>query len=554
MRRRALRAFLVAVLAAVVYGLAAAFGGFEYAAVGAPSASAQYQYGNDTAVVGLQGDPQCLNMLRTPCGGNSWWTAGVAVAGAHRVSPGLSFEPVLVDHVDVQRPTRTRPFALTYHIKPEAVWSDGTPVSAQDFIFTRDVILDPANEIADRYGYDRIEEAVAIDGKTVRFVFGEPYAGWKTLFPAVLPKHVLEGHDFDQVWNTEIADPDTHEPIGSGPFLVTSWVPGWLTMKRNPLWWGPHAPALDAIVFRFLSTPAAQAQAIKDGEVDLIHGNMNPDFAGLLAHPGIVTESNPGAAREHLDFNLAAAGMPLLQHQWFRRAFAYALDRQGLVTQQYGTTNPGLPVLQNLLYITQQPEYEQHFHLYSYSPSRVASLMRRNGCVLGGDGIWSCGGVRARIEFATTTGNPRRAEAQDQIQAKALAAGFELVDDNSPGGVLFGTRLPAGDYELVMFAWANVPDPYAEVTIYGCGGVSNFKAYCSQRVTTNLTKADAELDPRRRASLVNGADKLLAMDAPSIPLYQIATFLGYRTALHGPSDNISPIDGPTWNVEDWSKS
>lgn len=150
-----------------------------------------------TAVIGADQEPACLNVLHGACN-TAWasWTAGIALPGAYRVTPSLSYEPVLVERVDV----RAAPFALTYHIEPKAVWSDGVPVSADDFIFTRDVIVDPANDVVTRTGYELIERAVKLDTKTVRFEFSRPFVAWKQLFPSVLPKHVLTGTDFDQVW------------------------------------------------------------------------------------------------------------------------------------------------------------------------------------------------------------------------------------------------------------------------------------------------------------------------------------------------------------------
>ena len=69
-------------------------------------------------------------------------------------------------------------------------------------------------------------QADRVDAKTFRLHFSPPYPNWRSLFPFVHPKHVLSGHDFDQVLLDEIADPVTHEPIGSGPFLVTGWPRG----------------------------------------------------------------------------------------------------------------------------------------------------------------------------------------------------------------------------------------------------------------------------------------------------------------------------------------
>jgi peptide/nickel transport system substrate-binding protein len=176
--------------------------------------------------------------------------------------------------------------------------------------------------------------------------------------------------------------------------------------------------------------------------------------------------------------------------------------------------------------------------------------MQAHGCATGPDGIWVCGGVRASIKFATTTGNQLRALTQQAIQDQARAAGIELIADNSSAGVLFGTRLPTRDYELVMFTWVKGVDPGHAIDLYGCDGSQNHLAYCSATVTELLTRAETEVDPIGRAGLLNEADALLADDVPSLPLFVRPAFLTYRTTLHGPRNNASEA-GPTWNVEEW---
>ena len=131
------------------------------------------------------------------------WITATALAGAFRVLPDSSFEPVVVDGVDVE----TAPFRLTYHIKEQAVWSDAAPLTSADFAFTLDTILNPDNSIASRAGYALVTQADEIDAKTFRLTFSAPYPDWRSLFPVVLPEHILSGHDFDQVLQDEIADP-----------------------------------------------------------------------------------------------------------------------------------------------------------------------------------------------------------------------------------------------------------------------------------------------------------------------------------------------------------
>ena len=188
------------------------------------------------------------------------------------------------------------------------------------------------------------------------------------------------------------------------------------------------------------------------------------------------------------------------------------------------------------------------FEPYRFDPDQVARIMRRHGCELAPDGFWSCGGKRASIRFATTTGNVRRQLIQDRLVLQARAAGIELERDNSPSEVLFGTRLPAGDFDLVMFAWLQDGDPLGLGGLYGCDGAQNHMDYCSRRVTQLFEAVEVEVS--RPAALAHRADAILADDAPSIPFFQHPLVLANDTTLQGLANNAGP-QGLTWNVEEW---
>jgi peptide/nickel transport system substrate-binding protein len=209
---------------------------------------------------------------------------------------------------------------------------------------------------------------------------------------------------------------------------------------------------------------------------------------------------------------------------------------------------PNVVPLESLVHLSQQQEYKPVFSRYRYDASRVARLMRENRCTLAPDGIWSCNGTRASIRFATTSGNARREFIQDELRERARAAGIQLVSDNSPSAVLVNTRLPAGDYELTMFAWLRTADAFGLAGIYGCDGAQNWMGYCSPRVTRLLEAAEA--DGNRPAPQLHRADAILVDDVPTIPYYQHPLFLASRTTLAGLASNAGP-QGLLWNVEDW---
>ena len=132
------------------------------------------------------------------------------------VGPDFTYEESLVSRVDF---TRRRPFTLTYHIHPAARWSDGVPVTAQDFIFTlRAIRRHGTPELRDLHA--PVRSARAVDRKTVRVVLRPRSASWRDFFGNILPSHALRGSDLTQVWSDRIDDPRTGRPIGSGPFLV----------------------------------------------------------------------------------------------------------------------------------------------------------------------------------------------------------------------------------------------------------------------------------------------------------------------------------------------
>jgi peptide/nickel transport system substrate-binding protein len=493
-----------------------------------------------TIVVGQDQEPASLNSYVSL--GATRATNNVTspvLSGMYRVRPDYSYEPVLVDHVRVE----TKPFALTYHLKSEAEWSDGVPVSADDVLFTLNAIRNPTNDIVSRAGYELIDEATKLDSKTVRLVFSEPYAAWKTLFPQVFPKHVIAGEDFDIAFLDSI-------PVASGPFRFLSWQRGTqIVLIRNEGWWGAHDAYLDRAVFRFIPSTESLIQALRYGEVQVVEPQAQVYLAELYDAPGIAFEWKPGSFIEHVDFNVDSTAMPLLGEAWFREAVGYALNRQWAVTEAYDFLAPGIEPLGSLTYLIQQSEYKAHFGRYGYDPDRVAKLMKKHGCVRGSDSVWSCGGIRASIRFATTSGNALRELMQERLRAQAAVAGVELIPENSPPSVLFGTRLPAGDYEMVMFTWLREGDPSGLRAAYGCGGPSNFMAYCSEKVTELLEAADRETTEGARAALVNRADAILADDLPSIPLFQRPAFVARATQLVGPT--TAAPQSLTWNIEEW---
>ena len=106
--------------------------------------------------------------------------------------------------------------------------------------------MNPKNNVVTRNGYDKITAFNVVSPTEFQMVFKQVFAPFRELWAgastAVLPKHVLEGQNFNKVWNKCICDPKTGKPIGSGPMLVESFTPDQqVTLVPNPNYWGKKA-------------------------------------------------------------------------------------------------------------------------------------------------------------------------------------------------------------------------------------------------------------------------------------------------------------------------
>ena len=167
----------------------------------------------------------CLNPLLDACSPRELTHSGLplpliqTLEGDYRIGPDLAYRPDLVASVTW---TKRPPWRLTYHIRPNARWSDGVQVTSSDFVFTFNAFLNTLKLLSDD-PVRAVRRVRAIDAKTFRVTLRSRSAQWRYTFYIVLPKHALAGADLSSIWKDTIDVPKTGDPIGSGPFLVKSF-------------------------------------------------------------------------------------------------------------------------------------------------------------------------------------------------------------------------------------------------------------------------------------------------------------------------------------------
>jgi peptide/nickel transport system substrate-binding protein len=486
------------------------------------------------------GEPTCFNPLVQAChlGVVQFpvHITSLVLWGAFEIGPDFTWRPRLVSHVTVRR----QPFTLTYHIRPQARWSDGAPVTARDFVFTHQSVV--RHLPPDSHGaHADVLRVVPRGPKTVDVLMRRQVAHWRYLFGRILPRHVLAGEDLGAVWRNGIDDPKTGRPIGSGPFLLSRWERGrQITLTRNPRYWDRRAH-IERLVFRFTSGGrSGQIPHLLAGSVDFVDAPSSADeLATLRRNPRVRVAVGRDAAYDHLLIRLGPGGHPALRIKAVRRALAHAIDREALTRALFPGFGRHLQQPQDsVMFLANSPHYRPSWNGYRHGagagPREARRLLESAGCRRGPDGIYACAGNKLSFRLATTTNLSFRHQTVSIIQAQLGRIGIEIIPSFYSDLALFNRLLPTGDFDLLLFAWGLGPEPgTGELRVWGCNGERNHMGYCNRQVTRNLEQAQRILDRRRQARVVNLADAQIARDVPALPLYQWRFMLAYKRELRG---------------------
>ncbi|MDP9429061.1 MAG: ABC transporter family substrate-binding protein [Actinomycetota bacterium] len=464
----------------------------------------------------------------------------------------------------------------TYTISPDAVWSDGTPITGDHFEFTwrANRSGDPAEggcaAVLSTTGYDQIEsiESEGEDKKTVTVTYATPYADWQSLFENLLPAHLMDNSDPAAVCETITAGWSMGEglpgDVSGGPWQLKKEnidVGGQIVvLTPNPEWWG-EGPNLDQLIIQNIGNdPTTAVQGLESGEIGVIYPQPQLDLVDQVQglEPNVTSEINFGLSFEHLDFNTQD---PHLADPNVRKAFAMALDREEVVDQTVAQFSDEAQVLNNRIWLSNQPEYQDTApeEVKAQNTDQAKQLLEQSGYTLGPDGVYTHpqrGRLAIRID--TTANNPLRQTTIEVMIPQLKEAGIEATFNANPdifAGAEKPTSLEAGGFQAALFAWVGNPFVSSAQSIYQTPQGGNVQQNYSRIGRPDIDALFAELatepDRKRQAELGNEIDALLWDQMATIPLYQKPTFIAHQSSIEGVQVNPTEA-GPLWNSETWS--
>jgi len=424
----------------------------------------------------------------------------------------------------------------TFKLRHDLKWSDGAPLTANDFAWTFLQASKPDN----RYPYlDTFKDIVAYQAKddyTLTVELKTALCTGLTIADAVtpLPKHIWSNYSWsDPARNPEIMNPT----VVSGPYKLKEWKPGdHATFVRNDLYYR-GAPNFDSETVRIVGNPTAQFQMLKSGEVDAAPVGI-PDYAEAKKSDLLnLYEWDPEMPEwDFIGFDLRRQ---FLSDVEARRALSYAMPRQTIADQIYR----GLAKPMYSAYAPTSWVYNPDVPRYDYNIDTAKATLQKAGYKLDAQGklLDKAGKPVPKLKILFNSTNKRR----EQVATTAQAEFKKLGIDSDVVGMEFEAYLDyikkdPFDYDLFVLGWRTTLDPYFSYQVWSEANIPAFNpgAYINRQVETLYEQSNhPPCDANSRKNIFQQIQRIVSNDAPYV-------FLVYHTGYAFVNKRVVP-NAPT---------
>jgi peptide/nickel transport system substrate-binding protein len=474
--------------------------------------------------------------------------------------------------------------SITWKLKPGLKWSDGSPVTADDVVFTWQYVSDPKTASSDSQIADGVVSVEAKDPSTVLVTFKDPNPWPYQIFVSYLG-NIIQKKQFQDFMGEKSKDaPGNLAPIGTGPYKVADFKPGdVVTYTINDNYRDPDKPFFKDVQIKGGGDATSAARAVfQTGDVDYAWNlQVESQVLNQLMQGGkgdLVTAPSPNVERLLINFadpntdEGGARAEPDTKHPFFsdlnvRKAFAMAVDRKSIADQLYGPagvstcnmiTSPANLVSKNT----------DSMDVCKYDIAAANQLLDQAGWAKGSDGIRAKDGVKMHVVFQTTV-NPLRQKEQAIVKSGWEQLGVDVELKSVDAAVFFSSD--AGNPDTASHFYTDVemytngaqfPDMTQYMALWTTAQIAskanswhgnNYHRWSNADYDTMYSQLQTETDQAKRTDLIIKMNDLLVSQVVVIPL----------VARTQPTDGVSkqikgdipnPWDSVLWNIADWTKT
>ena len=484
----------------------------------------------------------------------------------------------------------------TFAMKPGLKWSDGQPLTADDVMFTLDVIFDEKVQTNMREGMKvdvpdgkggfkrQAIKYKKIGADKIAFTFPVPYAPARDIINIqVAPKHALyadwKAGKFNPKWGI---DTDVTKIVCSGPYIFESYVPGQrMVYKRNPYYWkkadnGDQLPYIDRLVT--LIVPDSNTTTLKflAGDTDVMAVQQS-DYKTVVAKSQakgfVVTNLGPTTTTNFLSFNMNMKSKPAKQNPElfklfndvrFRQAVSRAINREQIVRNVYdGLARPGYgpeTPANKLFFSKDVPRFE-------YDPAKAKAMLQDIGLKdSNGDGILELpNGKPVSFNIITNVENRLRVGTATIItsdlkkiglDASFTAIAFPTLISRVDNQIEPGKAYPPFDWQAMILGLTGGVEPNNGVNVWNsAGNLHQWEPYQTKptrpweaQIDTLFREGAQQMDTTKRKAIYADFQKIVGEQQPYI--YTVVP--DAIVALYDHYGNVKPcpLGGVTWNLEE----
>ncbi|MCU6794321.1 ABC transporter substrate-binding protein [Paenibacillus sp. WQ 127069] len=499
----------------------------------------------DRITIGMTNPPTMFNPIDTDASGSNAATFinRYLYDTLLKMTAPLEFKLQLAESFE-QKDSKT----YVIKLRKDANWSDGKPVTAQDFEFTANLVAHPKtlttirtyiNYLDGLNEKGRLPEGVTvlsgvkvIDDKTFELVTAnavDPNMVKERLcdFP-IIPKHVFE-----------TADPSTlnshafwkNPNVTDGPYTFNKFENGVVQLAANSSYYR-GTPKIKEVVVKVM--PAANMVAqLQSQEIDMNAGqgpgNIPPkEWETIKKMNHVQTTEEPTRRYNSIEINTTK-----IPDKRVRQAMAYAINREAIVNQLM----KGIGEVQNGPYAVSHPYYDKDIKKYSYDPEKAKQLLKEAG--------WDSSKT---LDFIVPTGDAVREMAGNIIQQNLEAVGVKVKQVNFD----FATavqRAVKGDFDLLISSFSTIIDPDGPSNTYKSTAALNDMRYNNPRVDELFALGMKETTKDKRFAIYKELQNVIQEDVPLITIYSEKNLIALNKSVTGRGGTIY---GMHYDVNEWT--